>query len=161
MKNFLNQNDYAFLKEIKNACEDIKNEFELMSDVSHPYYEFNLHNGKWEIIALRHQNKDIKTNISLFPKTTKIFKSLGDKIYTCAFSILQPGCEIIEHVNNDHGVLRCHLCLSTNQDCAIIVNGETKKWIPGDFLIFDDTNPHSAYNHGDTPRVVVLFDFYK
>lgn len=161
MKNFLNQEDYPFLQDIKKQYSSIKHEFELMGNASHPYYEFNLHNGKWEIIALRHRNKDLKNNISLFPKTSQIFKSLGDKIYTCAFSILKPGCEIVEHVNNDHGVLRCHLCLTTNKDCAIVVNGETKKWVAGDFLIFDDTNPHSAYNHGDEPRVIILFDFYK
>lgn len=160
-QNFLNYEDYGFLCDIKNKFKLILDEFSNSNTPSNPYYEFNLHNGKWEIIILKKDGIYHPINKKIFPVISGIFQPHGSKIHICGFSILNPGCEIYEHVGNNDKVLRCHLCLTSNQDCAIVVNGETKKWKIGEFLIFDDTKIHSAYNRGNTPRIVVLFDFYK
>jgi beta-hydroxylase len=161
MKNFLNPDDYPFLNEIKNAFPIILEEYNSVSLNPQKWVEENLHNGNWEVIGFKYEGKDFNEAKKLFPKTNKIFESLKDKLYTCGFSIMRSGCEIYEHENHNHNVLRCHLCLTTNVDCALVVNGEAKQWTAGELLLFDDTNRHSAYNRGKTNRVIVLFDFYK
>lgn len=159
--NFLPPENFLFLKQLKDNFQTIYDEFMSTKDVSHPWDDELLYDGKWDVIGLKYENINIEDTQQLFPKTTEIFKSLPNRIYTYGFSIMRPGCEIHPHVNNINYVLRGHLCLTTNENCALIVNDETKNWQVGELLVFDDTNMHSAYNRGETDRVVLLFDFYK
>jgi beta-hydroxylase len=159
--NFLDPELFPFLKTIKDGYQIIYNEFKSIQDVSSPWSDVDLYDGKWDVIGFRYNGVDFPENKKLFPKTNHIFESISDKIYTCGFSILRPGCNIHEHYNHNSDVLRCHLCLFTNDNCALIVNDESRNWKAGELLVFDDTKKHSAYNKGETDRVVVLFDFYK
>jgi aspartyl/asparaginyl beta-hydroxylase (cupin superfamily) len=161
MKNFLNPSDYPFLKTIKDAYPTILDEYNSVIADTQKWSESYLHNGKWDVIGFKFEGKDIPETKKIFPKTNQIFESLKDKIHTCGFSIMRAGCEIYEHVNDNHDVLRCHLCLITNPECALVVNDEIKKWEEGELLVFDDTNRHYAYNRGNKDRIIVLFDFYK
>lgn len=161
MSNFLNPNDYPFLNEIKDSFNVILEEYNSVTAIPQKWMEQYLHNGKWDVIGFRYEGRDFPETKNLFPKTNQVFESLQDRLYSCGFSIMRSGCEIYEHVNHNHEVLRCHLCLKTNPNCGLVVNGETRNWVVGDLLLFDDTNKHSAHNRGDSDRVIVLFDFYK
>jgi beta-hydroxylase len=161
MSNFLNPEDFTFLAPIKKAYSSILNEFNSVSEKPVPWTGTNIYNTGWEVFSLKYKDAEFPQVQQLFPVTNSIFQSLNANIYTCGFSILKSGCEIYEHVNYNHDILRCHFCLKTNFDCALIVNDEVKRWTEGEFLIFDDTKKHSAYNRGTTDRIVILFDFYK
>jgi beta-hydroxylase len=163
MNNFLDPNDFPFLKEIKNNFQLIYDEFNAVTTLTQPWMESHLHNGKWDVIGLKFNHQDISMAKNIYPKTCQVFDSFGDKVKTYGFSIMRSGCEIYEHIDEDHigtNILRGHLCLSNNPDCALVVNGEVKNWEVGELIVFDDTNPHSAYNRGTTDRIVLLFDFY-
>ena len=159
--NFYDPSQFEFLKPIKDNFGIILSEFNAIKDVSMPWIEKDLYTGNWDVIGFKYENQDFPKNKELAPKTCEIFDALSDKIFTYGFSILRPGCEIKPHVNDITKVLRCHLCLYTNDKAALVVNEEVKPWTVGDLLVFDDTNLHSSYNRGETDRVVVLFDFYK
>jgi beta-hydroxylase len=159
--NFLDPENFPFLKQIKDNFQIIHDEFIKATDVSQPWEDELLYDGKWDVIGLKYENINILDFQRVFPKTTEIFNSLPNKIYTYGFSIMRPSCEIHPHVNIINYVLRGHLCLSTNDNCALIVNEESRNWQVGELLVFDDTMLHSAYNRGNTDRVVLLFDFYK
>lgn len=161
MSNFLNPNDYPFLKTIKDAFPIILEEYKTTIAQPQSWMESYLHNGKWDVIGLKYEGTEIPETQELFPKTNEIFQQFKDKIHTCGFSIMRAGCEIYEHSNDNNEVLRCHLCLISNPKCALVVNKEAKYWEEGELLLFDDTNPHYAYNRGDSDRIIVLFDFYK
>jgi beta-hydroxylase len=161
MKNYLNPNDYPFLKKVKDGFETILEEYNSVTASPQQWMESYLHNGKWDVIGFKYEGKEIEETKKLFPKTNQIFESLKDRLHTCGFSIMRAGCEIYEHTNDNHDILRCHLCLITNPNCALVVNDEVKKWEVGELLLFDDTNRHYAYNRGITDRIIVLFDFYK
>jgi beta-hydroxylase len=78
------------------------------------------------------------------------------------FSRLAPGAHIRPHVGYDEYsryVLRLHLGLETNADCAIRVADETRTWKEGKTLIFCDAVEHEAWNRGTTTRTVLLLDF--
>ena len=53
-------------------------------------------------------------------------------------------------------VLRLHLALETNPDCALRVADETRAWEEGRTLIFCDAVEHEAWNRGPTTRTVLL-----
>jgi aspartate beta-hydroxylase len=77
------------------------------------------------------------------------------------FSLLRPGVRIPPH----HGLLNtrliCHLPLIVPENCGLRVGNETRAWIPGQTLIFDDSIEHEAWNLSDRLRVVLLFDIWR
>lgn len=77
------------------------------------------------------------------------------------WSLLKPGTHIQPH----HGVLNtrliCHLPLIVTDNCALRVGAETRAWVPGEMLIFDDSIEHEAWNRGNDTRVVLLFEVWR
>jgi aspartyl/asparaginyl beta-hydroxylase (cupin superfamily) len=58
--------------------------------------------------------------------------------------------------------LICHLPLIVPENCgAIRVGNETRPWVEGELLIFDDSMVHEAWNDSDEERVVLLFDIWR
>jgi ornithine lipid ester-linked acyl 2-hydroxylase len=41
------------------------------------------------------------------------------------------------------------------------VAGETRTWIEGKCLVFDDTSVHEAWNKSDSDRLILLLDFLR
>lgn len=76
-------------------------------------------------------------------------------------SVLKPGTHIAPH----HGMLNTrlivHVPLVSNPDCAIRVGPETRRWVPGRALIFDDSFEHEAWNRGRETRAVLLFEIWR
>src|SRR5207248_2938339 len=73
-----------------------------------------------------------------------------------------PGAHLQPHVGYDRYsryVLRLHLGLETNADCALRVAGEMRSWQEGRALVFCDAVEHEAWNRGTTTRTVLLLDF--
>lgn len=162
--NFLNPNDFSFLSSLKEGFQDIVSEYNAIKNRSMPWAESFLYTGNWDVIGFKYEGNDFPENKELAPKTCALFDSFSDKIHTYGFSIMRPNTEILEHINEDKDAdkfLRGHLCLYTNPNAGLVVNNELKNWTVGEFLVFDDTNPHSAHNRGDSDRVVALFDFFK
>jgi beta-hydroxylase len=159
--NFLDPNNFNFLKPIKDNFQVILEEYNNVAHKSTPWMERYLHNDKWDVIGFKFDGKDFPENKILAPKTCELFESIDAKVFTYGFSILRAGCEIKPHVNDNHDVLRSHICLYTNPDAFLVVNNEARNWVVGDLLVFDDNNEHYAFNKGTTDRIIVLFDFYK
>lgn len=76
------------------------------------------------------------------------------------FSELQPGAHIPPHNGATNTRLTVHLPLIVPEGCAFRVGDDTRPWVPGELLIFDDTILHEAWNRGDTRRVVLIFDIW-
>ena len=57
--------------------------------------------------------------------------------------------------------LICHLPLITPDGCSLRVGNETRPWVQGRTLVFDDTIEHEAWNTSDSLRVVMLFDIWR
>jgi len=160
--NFLNPKHFSFLQTIKKDFKTILDEYNSIFTKAIPWPDSRLYNKGWDVIGFKYEGQvptECSNNRILAPKTCELFESLDVDIFTYGFSILRAGCEIKPHYGHNHDVLRSHLCLYTNPDAKLIVGDESKDWVIGDFLVFDDTNLHSAYNKGTTDRVVVLFDF--
>ncbi|HEY1560819.1 MAG TPA: aspartyl/asparaginyl beta-hydroxylase domain-containing protein [Caulobacteraceae bacterium] len=77
------------------------------------------------------------------------------------FSLLRPGVRIPPHTGYTNARLICHLPLIVPEGCGLRVGSETRSWIPGQALIFDDSIEHEAWNESSEPRVVLLFDIWR
>lgn len=77
------------------------------------------------------------------------------------WSRLQPGAHIAPHVGMLNTRLICHIPILTAPDCSLRVGSETREWIAGTPLIFDDSIEHEAHNSGQQERVVLLFEIWR
>ena len=77
------------------------------------------------------------------------------------FSLLRPGVRIPPHTGYTNARLICHLPLIVPDGCGLRVGNETRRWTPGEALIFDDSIEHEAWNESDQLRVVLLFDIWR
>lgn len=156
--NFFNPDDFPALPPLADHWESIRAEFDAIEDRDIPWPE-PIHNGLWTVIGLRFQDRDLPAK-ALCPITSTLCDAIPG-LQTCGFSIMRPGCEITPHEGYTSTVLRAHLGLYTNPDSGLKVGDEERSWSAGELLVFDDTAMHSAWNRGETSRVILLLDFRK
>lgn len=155
--------------------DDFKKESEKFKEEAEKIYKNNMllewlskqiYNEGWKVLGTRYEGKTLLNESILehCPVLTSFFKKYEPYIYSLAYSSLNPGTEIFPHFDrkSPHDVLRCHLGLIIPQgDCKLKVNGKEKKWNEGEFLIFDDSFIHEAWNHTNEKRIVLLIDLHR
>jgi len=113
---------------------------------------------RWQTFLLYAYGAKSLRNAALCPKTTMAVEAIPG-MRTAFFSILAPGKVIPPHRGPYKGLIRCHLALNVpDGDCALRVNGETRQWMTGHCLFFDDTFIHEAWNKTASERVVLFLD---
>ena len=115
----------------------------------------------WSTFGLYAFGEKQAANCALCPRTTALVESVPG-MAMAGFSRLAPGAHIKPHVGYDEYsryVLRLHLALETNSNCALRVGDETRRWEEGRALVFCDAVEHEAWNRGTTTRTVLLLDF--
>ena len=80
---------------------------------------------------------------------------------TVMFSLLRAGARIAAHTGTHNTRLVCHLPLIVPRDCGFRVGNETRPWVEGKVLVFDDSIEHEAWNGSDRDRVVLIFDIWR
>lgn len=147
----------SFLQPLQEHWKEIRAEYDAMASHAVQWPE-PIHNGKWNALGLYFQGTPIVENQQRAPLTTALCSKIPG-IHTYGFSIMEPGCEIHPHVGYTNAVLRGHLGLYSNPFAALKVGEEICTWQEGALFVFDDTTLHSAWNRGETTRVILLFDF--
>ena len=102
----------------------------------------------------------VNKNIKQCPETNKILKTIPN-IISASVSILEPGVTIKPHRGDTNAIIRCHLPLIVPAglpECGFEVVGEKRAWEVGKVIAFNDSAKHSAWNHSDKRRYVLLFD---
>ena len=77
------------------------------------------------------------------------------------WSRLLPGAHIAPHTGMLNTRLICHIPILTAPECSLRVGSETRGWVDGVPLIFDDSIEHEARNAGTGERVVLLFEIWR
>lgn len=77
------------------------------------------------------------------------------------WSRLLPGAHIAPHVGMLNTRLICHIPVLTAPACTLRVGNETREWVDGVPLVFDDSIEHEARNAGTQERVVLLFEIWR
>ncbi len=135
----------------KDAISYSKEDFTSLAD-SQAWNSFHLNNAGV-----------IKENAERCPQTMAALDSLPlaqarDYMPEIFFSVLQPGAHIIPHYGQMNIRLTVHLGLIIPDGCGLRAGEETRKWVEGQLLIFDDSFEHEAWNRGDSDRVVLIFE---
>jgi beta-hydroxylase len=153
---------FPFVRALEAEWEVIRDELaRLHADEFIAWPEHSLHDGGWNTFGLFVFGQRQTDNCLRCPRTTALVEAIpGMKM--AGFSRLAPGASIQPHRGYDayaRYVLRLHLGLDTNCDCALRVGEEIRAWEAGRVLIFCDATEHEAWNHGNTERTVLLVDF--
>lgn len=77
------------------------------------------------------------------------------------FSILKPGTHIEPHSGFLNTRLICHIPLIVPAGCRLRVGNQTRTVVAGEPLLFDDSIEHEAWNDGDAPRAILLFEVWR
>ncbi|MCA0393593.1 MAG: aspartyl/asparaginyl beta-hydroxylase domain-containing protein [Proteobacteria bacterium] len=123
-------------------------------------------NPEWSTLYLWQNGKPVGEHICHCPRTFEIISRLDvPHITTRApailFSRLSPGARIPPHTGFLNTRLICHLPLVVPPDCGFRVGGETRRWVEGELLVFDDTVEHEAWNDSDQDRILLIFDVWR
>ncbi|CAI5746950.1 unnamed protein product [Peronospora destructor] len=112
----------------------------------------------------------VSSTCSMCPRTAELLNNLPG-IRTALFSKLGPNTTLSAHrgwADLANHVLRVHFplivpSLSNGEPCcAMVVGGETTYHVEREFIVFDDSKVHYAFNqHPDAIRLVLIVDFYR
>ena len=117
----------------------------------------------WKYYLIWRHGKFTEAALTLFPKTTKIVSSLDYFLYSLGevvLIVMESGVVLPPHTDHINTSLTCHLGVKIPDNCGIRVDGETRCWIRGKTLFFDDSFQHEAWNKSKEVRVVLSLDLY-
>lgn len=103
--------------------------------------------------------------ITKFEKTLEALKNVPLATYRgkpaeVFISVLAPKTTIPPHYGVSSANLTVHLPIVVPGDCGLKAGGEVRVPEEGRILAFDDTWEHSAWNHTDQQRVVLIFEVW-
>lgn len=140
------------LRERLTAFQDISKEVGYISK-----------DDRWKTFMLMGYGIRSRRNLARGPATARALRKIPG-LRTAFFSILEPGKRLPPHRGPYNGVLRLHLGLIVPEPrarCWIRVGGETRRWAPGEVLVFDDALNHEVHNDTEGVRVVLFVDFVR
>lgn len=121
--------------------------------------EYLVDHGGWGMFKLCQNGLLIESNCRVCPATTELLMRVPRYTGTVGFSVLAPRTHLKAHCGPTNARLRCHVPLLVPDGCRIRVGQDTRTWVPGTALVFDDSFEHEVWNDSDHPRCVLIFDF--
>jgi len=113
----------------------------------------------WKTYTFRFFGIDHLPNCESCPVISSLIKDQPNLV-TVEFSLLEPNTHVLPHRGFTDLLLRSHLGVQIpTGDTALVVNDVENTWQNGQFLIFDDSLTHEAWNKTEEQRVVLMIDF--
>ncbi|MGE3690359.1 MAG: aspartyl/asparaginyl beta-hydroxylase domain-containing protein [Novosphingobium sp.] len=115
-------------------------------------------NSAWKSYFFHGYGYRVKDNCQRCPKTAALIDQVPN-VMVAFFSIFEPGTHIRDHYGVTKAMLNVHLGLIVPPEedrCELRVRDTYRRWKPGEFLIFDETFNHEAWNESSEPRVVLF-----
>jgi aspartyl/asparaginyl beta-hydroxylase (cupin superfamily) len=156
---------FSWTSTVEAAVADIRADYESnqpLLDSTRLYESFRTDRGTWAVKYITCVGRSLPQAERYFPSTVKVLSDVPGAL-NCGmtyFSTITPRTHILPHSGFTNAHLRCHLALSTADGCRIRVGDETRTWVNGELLIFDDTYEHEVWNDSPNERVVLLFDVF-
>jgi ornithine lipid ester-linked acyl 2-hydroxylase len=173
---FFKPHDYEWAVNIENHWEEIKPEVEKLVKETDQQFVSNQYVGlttddSWSSYTflfwqIRVKKPRLGERCPTFAKYLQQVPGLVSLSVSrlAGHTILEP------HRGDTNGVIRCHLGIEVPAglpDCGLQAGTEQQPWREGKWLFFNDAFKHSAWNHTDKRRIVIIMDvirpefFYK
>ncbi|MCC8374507.1 MULTISPECIES: aspartyl/asparaginyl beta-hydroxylase domain-containing protein [Photorhabdus] len=143
----------------------IKSEFmaaaELLTSYTSRTLFKNLGDNDWSSISLWSRGKFSDKAIH-FPQLQEVITQLEGKLFPwrgeISFMRLKAGSYLPEHYDWTNVQITCHLGINIPEYCSLVVAGEERHWEEGKAIFFDHSFLHSAYNHSERDRDILLIN---
>ena len=159
-----NPSDFEWITVLENEYETIKKEFQqIYSPERFRIQQQGLAGqGQWQVYYLYFFGRKVKDNCGHCPKTAQVIESIPaiSNAGLILFSVLPAGTRLAPHCGPINTKLRCHLGITVPEQCQIRVGTETRPWMEGKCLVFDDSFEHEAWNLSQKTRGVLIIDFW-
>ena len=123
--------------------------------------------GEWSDVQLFAGCRRDEAHCALCPRTAAVLAaqpSLNTVVHSSHFvSRLTPGTHIAAHCGPSNYRLRCHLGVQVPAGARIRVGDETRPWVQGKVLVFDDSFEHEVWHDGpedEGDRIVLICDIW-
>ena len=118
--------------------------------------------GKWARYEITGASSELNDDTGCSHQTPaacemlqKIWAQTPVAVLRAGFSAIEPGTWIKPHYGMTNSKLKLHLGVTVPPDCARMrVGKNTKQWVQGEVLIFDDSFEHEVHNDCKQDRVV-------
>ncbi len=129
-----------------------------------PYKSPALESGAWSDVTLMTSGSR-QPGWRLAPRSFELYASLGEDALSMVsgsayFSTLSPGARLRPHCGPTNIRLRVHIGLDVPDGASIRVGNETRVWIEGGAIIFDDSFEHEVSSGSALSRLVFIFDVW-
>ena len=178
---FYDPADFDWAEAVQASTDDIREELravlrednsftpylEDLPGIPHLNNEPLVNNPAWGAFYFWKNGPFIEENAARCPKTVAALESvplprIEHHNPSVLFSLLKAHTRIPPHNGMLNTRLICHLPLIVPKDCgALRCGNETRPWVEGKLLIFDDSIEHEAWNNSNETRVVLLFDIWR
>ncbi len=166
--NFYRPEDFPWIKTLEDNWRTIRDEIQtlLARDERRlsPYFiNLSFPPKQWKTMGIYFWKYKIHKNCRACPQTARLLESLPN-MTGGSLSALEPGSNINPHHGDTNAIVRIHLGLSIPAgmpQCGFQVGKEIREWREGKALLFCDAHPHSAWNHSDQRRIVLIVDVMK
>ena len=121
------------------------------------------HHDSWKTMPLMTWGVEFHKNITNFPVTTKILNQIPGLV-SASFNLLEKNSEITPHFGETNASVRVHLGLfipDKTPKVGFKVNDISRSWVEEKILIFCDGYEHTAWNHSNQNRYILLLDIIK
>ncbi len=155
------------LCEMRRRWRDIRAELEpLLSDRNaippfgklSPDHRRIANSQHWKSFFFEGYGFRMKANRARCPQTAAMLDQIPGLV-VAFFSIMEPGTHVPRHRGLTKAWINCHLPLIVPQGegrCEMQVGEQIVTWTEGEWLLFDETNPHEVWNTTDGPRIVLF-----
>jgi aspartate beta-hydroxylase len=133
-------------------------------EIMHEQTAISANDGRdWRMLILKAYGIENPINIAKCPVLASIVASAPD-VLSASISFLAPGKHVPAHRGPFRGVLRFYLALSMPKaadglpGAVLKIAGSEFRLSDGEYLLWDDTYVHEAWNCSDGLRMVLLLD---
>lgn len=131
--------------------------------VPYPNREMTSRPNQWKTFGFMFWSIRSRNNIRKCPKTWALIETIPN-VLAGSFNLLEPGTTIKPHRGDTNAIIRCHLGIdipAPAPECAFRVGTETRSWNQGEFLMFCDAHPHTAWNNTNKRRYIFVVDIMR
>ena len=176
---FFPRRDFPWLDAFEAETEAIRAEFlatQAGADGFTPYIQYGtdqplrqwaeLNNSlRWSAFHLIEAGKVNDANAARCPRTMALLAGAPQpdqpgRTPVAMFSVLKPKTRIPPHCGVSNVRLVTHVPLVVPPGCGFRVGNDVRAWEEGRAWVFDDTIEHEAWNDGDAPRAILMFDIW-
>lgn len=159
-KPWLETDNHPGIRQLEEKFDVLREELNNARQAHQHFDDGTPHDGNWRALYIRYGSKMVEKNREFVPKTMEIIENLPKIGEMAMVSRLEPHAHIKPHCGPNNIRLTAHLGLHVPKGCEFRVGEETRPWIEGKCLFFDDSFEHEAMNPTDDFREVLLVDFW-